>query len=302
MKPTLLIIGAGDVARRALPWLTQRFRVVALTRKPEDRATLRALGVLPILGDLDTPSTLKRLAGIGHRVLYLAPPPGEGTDDPRCRHLLAQITAPRSAGKHQAVSLPRALVYVSTTGVYGDCKGNWITESRPLAPQTPRAQRRVAAERAFRRWGRRTGSVVSILRAPGIYAETRLPTERIRQGTPVLLPEEDSYTNHIHADDLARIAGLALFRGRPMRTYNAVDHSEMKMGDYFQAVADTFQLSRPPRQPLSVLLQTLSAQSLSFLQESRRIRNRRLTQEMRIRLRHPTVDAFLQKMVRHAEK
>ena len=278
----VLIVGSGDVARRIIPWLALRFRVRAVVRRPEECAALRALGATPILADLDQPASLDRLAGIADYVLHCAPPPGQGRDDPRTRRLLAALT--------RRGSLPRRLIYISTTGVYGDCGGAWLDETHPLRPDSARAGRRVAAEGHLRRFGRRTGCRVSLLRAPGIYdSAERLPLARLHKGDPVLVAEDDVFTNHIHADDLARLLALALFRGKPNRAYNATDDSQLQMGEYFDLVADAVGLPRPPRVPRAELAERLSAMTLSFMSESRRLKNGRIKRELRTELRYPTV-------------
>jgi nucleoside-diphosphate-sugar epimerase len=280
-RPRLLLIGCGDVGMRLLPLLRGRYRVFALTSQPERRQELRAAGAVPILGNLDQPATLRRLAGLARHVVHLAPPPAEGLMDPRTRNVTA-ILPDRAR-----------LVYVSTTGVYGDAGGALIDETRPVAPQNARAHRRVDAEQALRRWARRAGGRLAILRVPGIYAADRLPLKRLEQGTPALLPEQDVYTNHVHADDLASIVLQALRQGRPGRVYHAVDDSDMRMGEYFDAVADAFGMARPPRLPREELAQAVSPAMLSFMAESRRLSNRRLKEELGVRLRYPTVNHFL---------
>lgn len=274
-----MIVGCGDVVRRALPTLCRRWRVYALVRRFDP--FLRAMGVAQIVGDLDRRESLVRLAGLAVAVLHAAPPPVEGNDDPRTRRLLAALT--------RKGRLPRRLVYVSTSGVYGDCRGEWVAESRPPRPQTPRGKRRLAAERRLRRLGRR-GAVVSILRAPGIYAADRLPLERLRRGDPALLPAEDSYTNHIHAEDLAHACVAALERGRANRAYNICDDTVLAMGDWFDKLADAFGLPRPPRVTREEARRRLSPQLLSFMNESRRLVNQRMKKELRLQLRYPTVD------------
>ena len=277
----ILIVGSGDVARRALPWLLRRFRVFALVRQPEAAVELRALGAVPVVGDLDDRQSLRRLAGIADAVLHFAPPPQTGHGDPRMARLLAAL-----AGRS---SLPQGVVYISTTGVYGDCAGGRVDETRPCRAQTARGRRRVDAERRLRAFGRRNQVRVALLRAPGIYAADRLPLERLRRGDPVLAADEDVHTNHIHAEDLARIACLALFRAGPGRAYNASDDSGLRMGEYFDAVAERFGLARPPRMARAEIVRHLSPLTLSFMSESRRLDNRRLKRELRLRLRYPTV-------------
>jgi nucleoside-diphosphate-sugar epimerase len=286
-RQRLLIIGCGDVGLRVARALPPRVRVLALTSTPERAPQLRARGIVPLQGDLDAPRTLARLAGIAHRVLHLAPPASEPERewwrDFRTQALLRAL---------RLRSLPAALVYASTTGVYGDCEGAWVSESRPVQPRTPRAQRRADAEQQLRVFGRATGTRASVLRVPGIYATDRpsgTPRERLLKGTPVLQAQDDVYTNHIHADDLAAALLAALWRGAPQRAYNASDDSELKMGDYFDLAADLYGLQRPPRVARSTAQEHLPLVLLSFMSESRRLENRRMKKELRVRLRYPTV-------------
>jgi nucleoside-diphosphate-sugar epimerase len=280
-KPRLLILGCGDIGMRLLPLLRARFRVFALTSQPQRCAALRAAGAIPLVADLDRPHSLTRLAGLASWIVHLAPPQAEGERDRRTRNLTA-ILPERCT-----------LVYVSTSGVYGDCGGQLFDETRRVDPQNARAKRRVDAERVLRAWARCSGSRLGILRVPGIYAQDRLPLERLQKGTPALRPEDDVYTNHIHADDLARIVALALFRLSPGRVYHAVDDSDMKMGDYFAAVADSYGIAGPPRLSRTELAQAVSPLQLSFMSESRRLVNQRLKTELGMRLRYPTVQAAL---------
>ncbi len=287
VRPTLLIVGCGDVGLRVLKLLQGRWRVLALTSTAGRCAELRAAGALPLVGDLDDAASLGRLAGIADAVLHLAPPPASGSTDPRTRRLLAAVARRGGAGR---------LVYGSTTGVYGDARGARFDETRPVAPSTDRARRRVDAEAAVRHHGRITDSRATILRIPGIYALDRDggdPTDRVRRQTPVLTPDDDVYTNHIHADDLARACVAALVRGRPQRVIHVSDDSDLKMGDHFDLVARIAGLPLPPRLSREAARQQLSPMTMSFLSESRRLINRRLADELRLRLRYPTVAAAL---------
>ena len=276
----LLIIGCGDIALRAIPLLVRRYRVFALVRNPASGKELRALGVLPIHGNLDDRASLKRIAGIADTVLHFAPPANSGICDIRTRHLLAAL----SLGK-----LPQRLVYISTSGVYGDCGGALVSETHPLNPQTARAQRRADAEGQIRNWARHNRVQASILRVPGIYAADRLPLERLRQNLPCIADSEDGYTNHIHADDLARVAVAALRHAKPCRVYHASDDSRMKMGEYFDTVADACGLPRPPRISRAEAQRVLPEPLLSFMNESRRLSNRRMKRELKVALRHPVI-------------
>ena len=265
---------------RLLPLLAGRYRVFAVTRDPARCAGLRAAGAVPVVADLDQPASLARLRGLAQQVVHLAPPRPEGERDVRTRHLAALL--PEGA----------RVVYVSTTGVYGDCGGALVAETRSVAPKNARARRRVDAERVLRAWARRNGGQLSILRVPGIYAAERLPLKRLHEGTPALRPEDDVYTNHIQADDLARIIVHALRRALPNRVYHAVDDTRMQMGAYFDAVADAYGLPRPPRLARADLQAQVSPMLLSFMSESRRLDNARL-RELGVCLRYPDVATAL---------
>jgi nucleoside-diphosphate-sugar epimerase len=278
----LLIVGCGDVGMRVLRLLRGRFRVLALTSSPTRVPALRAAGALPLVGNLDNAASLGRLAALADSVLHLAPPPGQGAIDSRTQALLQALA--------RSTRLQR-LVYASTSGVYGDAAGARFDETRAVNPATDRARRRVDAEARVRHHGRAFGVRACVLRVPGIYALDRDggdPRERVRRGTPVLAAADDVYTNHIHADDLARACVAALMHGAPQRIYHVSDCSEMTMGQHFDAVADAFGLGRPPRLTRTEAARVLSPMQMSFLAESRRLDNRRLLTELRVRLRYPT--------------
>jgi nucleoside-diphosphate-sugar epimerase len=286
-RPTLLIVGCGDVGMRVLRLLRGRWRVLALTSNPARLAELRAAGAVPLAGNLDEPVTLQRLAGLADAVLHLAPPPLQGASDPRTAALLAALARQGRV---------RRIVYGSTSGVYGDAGGARFDESRAVQPATDRARRRVDAERRLRWYGRAFGARVTLLRIPGIYAADRPgghPRERLLRGTPVLREADDVFTNHIHADDLARACVAALHRGLPQRVVHASDDTEMRMGDYFDLAADLCGLPRPPRVSRGEASAQLSPMLMSFMSESRRLDNRRLVHELRLRLRYPTVHTGL---------
>ena len=261
----LLVAGYGDIARRALPGLERAFRVERLSRR---------------LGrDLDRPETLK-LEG-AHALLYCAPPPASGATDTRTANLLAALA--------KAGILPGRVVYVSTSGVYGDCSGERVDESRPLAPRTARAKRRADAERRLAEWCTGHRAALVVLRAPGIYAEDRLPLDALRERAPVLRVEDDVYTSHIHADDLARAVVRALEDGAPAGVYNVADDSELRMADWMDLVAARHGLPRPPRLARAEIERSAPPQRSSFMSESRRLDNTRMKRVLGLRLRYPTV-------------
>ena len=362
-RQRLLIIGCGDIGQRVVQQLHHGWQVIGVARSDETLQKIRAAGALAMRAD-----DAHRLARWATHILHAAPPAsrdGEVTDRltrgwlqalARARGQRARMTSrpgrthrlgARSAAALLAVPAPAAqarsqsqhapaprLVYLSTTGVYGDRGGAFTRETDTLQPLTDRARRRVDAERQVR-FGihrpdgsnagspradsphadsarpdsaHRDGAHVSgprhrrlqqpplpalVLRVPGIYAADRLPVERLRQQVPALVPADDVITNHIHADDLARIARTALLRGPRQRVINAVDDSQMTLGDYLDQVADRLGLPRPPRHSRAELTRTLSEVRMSFMRESRRLDSRRLKRELRVRLQWPTVTEFL---------
>lgn len=283
-KTRILIIGCGDIGLRVARQLIKNYRVYALTSQKTRFEALRAVGAIPILGDLDKPDSLWRLGGLAQTVIHLAPPQNVGHRDFRTRNLLRILS--------QGSSVVRRLIYISTTGVYGDHRGGKVVESSPLMPQSERAKRRVDAEQVLRLWAPAHGVALTILRVPGIYALDRLPIERIQSRMPALLASEDAYSNHIQSDDLARLICATVYHGKPQRVINACDGSELKMGDYFDEVADAFGLERPPRLPVTEVEKIVSPMLWSFMRESRRVSNERL-KELKTPLRYPSVTEFL---------
>ena len=291
-RQRILIVGCGDVGLRVARLLPDRANVMALTSSNGRVTEFRGQNITPLLGNLDDVATLRRLAGLATQVVHLAPPPN---DDPHAKIDLRTRVLLRALRLRNA---PNAIVYGSTSGVYGDCQGQWVNETRQVNPATSRAHRRVDAEAQLRWFGRSAGVPVHILRIPGIYAPDReggTPRARLAKGTPVLRASDDVYTNHIHADDLARACLAALRRGKPQRITNASDDTDLKMGDYFDLAADLYGLSRPPRLARQEAVAQLPAMQLSFMSESRRLDNRRLKTELRLRLRYPTISAGLKK-------
>lgn len=282
-RTRILIVGCGDVGLRVAQQLPHRVRLLALTQQPERINELRSQGIIPLLGNLDAPISLRRLAGLAQRIIHLAPPPVIGTQDLRTRHLLQAL---------RLKTPPMRLVYGSTSGVYGDCQGEWITETRPTNAQTARGKRRVDAETQIRRWK----GLGSILRIPGIYAPNReggTPIARLQKGTPVLQAQDDVFTNHIHADDLARACCAALWRGKPQRVYHVNDDTVLKMGDYFDWAADFYGFPPPRRICRADAAIEIGAMQLSFMSESRRMVNTRLKKELRLVLRYPQIQQGL---------
>jgi nucleoside-diphosphate-sugar epimerase len=284
----LLIIGCGDIGRRIARLVGRDWRVFGIGRSVQTLEQIRAAGAVAI--SAATPH--RRLQDLADWVVHSAPPPvqaqpGGAVIDPLTRAWTAKLLQARSGS-------PKRLVYLSTTGVYGDRQGRMTDEVASVSPITDRARRRVDAEEWLRQVSRRSpGLQVTTLRVPGIYAADRLPIRRLQDRLPALLPRDDVRTNHIHADDLARMAKIALLRGRDQRRLNIVDDSELPMGDYLDLVARWAGLPPPPRVDRATLLASVSPMRATFMSESRRLSNQRMKKELRGRLRYPTVAAFL---------
>lgn len=289
----IALIGFGDVAKRTLAFQQRRNlgahgpRLILVGRSghatlsAEQQAAIRQSRFSIARLDIDHRGDALKAIRISQAAIIFAPTAETGPkgQDPRMRQMASSI---RQSGKR----IP--LVYLSTTGVYGDHAGGIVTEVSHCHPTQARSQRRLDAERVLRPLG------AHILRVPGIYAHDRLPVARITAHQPALRQEDDVYTNHIHADDLAHIAWRALFRGCPTRITNAVDDTELKMADYFDAVADAMGVARPPRISADDMRQlgktgAVNPMMMSFLSESRRVHSSRLKQELGVRLRFPTV-------------
>jgi nucleoside-diphosphate-sugar epimerase len=283
-QPRVLIIGCGDVGMRILPILVKTHKVYILTTQESKKESLRSFGARVILGNLDDLQSLHPLAALAENIIHLAPPQQSGTKDQRTRNLLRVLAKG---------GMTKKIIYVSTSGVYGDCKGDFVSETRLVSPTSPRGQRRLDAEHQLRAWGANSRVQISILRVPGIYASNRLPIERLKAGTPALKSEEDVYTNHVHADDLARMILLTFYRGLPQRILHATDESWLKMGDYFDLVARYFDLPSPKRVGFEELRAMVTPQMLSFMKESRRLRNDRL-KEIGFKFQYPKVLDFLE--------
>lgn len=291
----VLVIGCGDVGLRVLASHGNKVRLIGTARRPEQCQLIRAQGGRALTVDLDDARSRRRLAGLAKRVIYLAPPDTAGKTDQRLRGVLAQLD-------RRAIAAPLHLAYCGTTGVYGDASGRLLTEASPINPQSVRGIRRADAERQLRQAVRATRSgplIVSPLRAPGIYAQERLPLRRLHAGLPVLEAAFDSYSNHIHADDLARALWTAMLRGANSRVINACDGQQILMGDYFDNIAKHFDLPLPRRLSPEQARAEVTPIMWSFMRESRRLSNQRLRCELRVSLQYPTVAVTLAATPRH---
>jgi NAD dependent epimerase/dehydratase family enzyme len=230
---------------------------------------------------------------VARRIIWLAPPQAQGNNQ---ELLQAGLYARRQQQRYGGI-VP-CISYVSTTGVYGNTQGAEVDEYSPIRPQTARAKRRAKAEQHLKTLSRcvfahsKARFYSQVLRAPGIYSAQRLPLERLRQGLPAICAEEDSWSNHIHEVDLARLCMWAQFKARAWITINACDQHPCQMGDYFDCVADWAKLPRPPRLPKALVHHKVSPMMWSFMEESRRVISKHQSR-LRFVLRYPTVQNAL---------
>ena len=286
----VVISGCGDIGKRvAQRWQARGAHVMALSRHAEKSKQLQALGIEALAADLDDPASLQHLP-LKDTVLYhFAPPPAEGETDPRLHNLLNAITEG---------NLPEVIVMISTTAVYGDCGGDWVSEVSPTQPQTARGLRRLDAEMALSHWGKHHHVPTIILRVPGIYGPERLPLQRIQSGAPILREDQSPYTNRIHADDLAMVCVVAAEKAYAGAIYNVSDGHPGTMSQYFKDIADAFGLPRPPEISREEAENAMSPGMLSYLRESRRIDNSKMLQDLGVELQYPDLAKGLAMIVR----
>jgi nucleoside-diphosphate-sugar epimerase len=281
MKDDVLIIGCGDIGRRVAKLLLPAGkRVTGLVRSEESAAPLAEAGIRSMIANLNDPDELQNLPGAGGLVFYFAPPPGGGITDPKVRTFCAAVTG---------ANVPRRLVYIGTSGVYGDCGGAVVTEETPVNPQTSRAKRRYDAEQTLLQWGEVQGVEVIILRVTGIYGPGRIPVFRLQDGHPLLRLEESPPTNRIHADDLAQVCVAAAGKGAAGEIFNVSDGQPGTMTEYFLAIAECVGLPRPLQISMAEAREVMTPLMLSYLTESRRMDNRRMLNRLGVKLRYPTL-------------
>ena len=294
MHQDVLIVGCGDIGLRVARILeTSSCEVTGLTRAAKGAERLRRARVEPVIGDLDDAESLAELPTGGKLVFYLAPPPGGGPVDRRMRNFCAAVGGEKVPGK---------VVYMSTSGVYGDCGGARVTEETPVNPQTSRAQRRVDAEMTLLEWGRANKVPVVILRVTGIYGPGRLPLARLQQGHPVLNEKESPPTNRIHADDLAAVCVAAAEKAADGEIFNVSDGQSGTMTGYFNAIADLLELPRPQQVSMAEANQVMTPMMLSYLKESRRMDNRKMIEQLGVVLQYPDLESGLKNIIEQLDQ
>jgi len=276
----MLIVGCGDVGRKiAAAARAGGTSVYCIVRRRESAGNLLENGVNAIAVDLDEGAPELTGDWDQTQIFYLAPPPSSGATDPRMGRFLEALP---TAGSHR-------IVYISTTGVYGDCGGDWVDEARPANPQVDRARRRFDAEQRLRSWRDAGHGEIVILRVAGIYGPGKLPLERLRRQLPMVGADEAPWTNRIHIDDLVSVCEAAMARGRDGEVYNVSDGRPGNMRDYFDRVADLYGLPQAPLIRLGEAEGKLSAGLLSYLGESRRLDNRKMLDGLGVTLHYPSL-------------
>jgi nucleoside-diphosphate-sugar epimerase len=279
------IIGCGDIGLRvARKLITQGSTVEATAHFDEGAAELVASGIKPIVANFDYQDDIPDLSLTGQRLFYFLAPQGGGSSDYRmlnfCRCLSVE-------------NCPERIVYISTSGVYGDCGDQLVTEETPVNPQTTRAKRRVSAEEQLREQSDKLGFDLIILRVTGIYGPGRLPLSQLHKGHEVLRTEDAPQTNRIHSLDLVDICLAAMDKGEGGDTFNVCDGQKSSMSEYFMEVARLYDLPQPKQLSWDEAEKSMNPLTLSFLKESRRMSNRKMLEKLEIKLNYPTLEEGL---------
>ena len=290
----VLIVGCGDIGVRVARQVQQAGgNVIGLARSEASAGRLLALGIDPVIANLDDAASLNALPTAGKLIFYFAPPPGGGPFDSRMRNFCQAVDSGQ---------VPAKIVYISTSGVYGDCLGEWVTEQTPINPQTSRAQRRADAEATLSEWARRHALPVVILRVTGIYGPGRLPLARVQQGHPILREEESPPTNRIHADDLADVCIRAAEKAVDGDIFNVSDGQPGTMTQYFNTVCDLLGLPRLPQIDMQEARQVMNPMMLSYLTETRRMDNRKMMEQLGVTLMYPDLSSGLKNVIARMEQ
>ena len=294
MLKDVLIVGCGDIGVRVARLVQQAGGdVIGLARSEVGAGRLLALGIDPVMANLDDAASLNALPTAGKLIFYFAPPPGGGPFDSRMRNFCQAVDSGQA---------PAKVVYISTSGVYGDCRGEWVTEQTPINPQTSRAQRRADAEETLLEWSKRRAVPVAILRVTGIYGPGRLPLARIQQGHPILREEESPPTNRIHADDLADVCIRAAEKAVDGDIFNVSDGQPGTMTQYFNTVCDLLGLQRLQQIDMQEAQQVMNPMMLSYLTETRRMDNRKMMEQLGVTLMYPDLSSGLKNVIARMEQ
>jgi len=286
MQSSNIIIGCGDLGKRIAKQLINRHEAVLATSHQESsQKILHNFGIQTISADLDTANSLSNINFQHANVYYLLPPPSDGISDTRMSNFITTIS-------HNLA--PRRIVYISTTGVYGDAQGEWITEKQPANPQTNRGKRRLDAEQQLISFCAQSSCEYNILRVSGIYCLNKLPLERLKAGVKALDLTIAPSSNRIHAKDLTTIC-LHTMRGNSCnQIFNAADGKPSSITDYFIKVANTFNLPQPQQISWQDAQTEVSSAMLSYLAESKKISIEKIKETFNFEPQYPDLETGLQ--------
>ena len=271
----LFVFGFGYSALAlAVRLQAQGWRVAGTIRRPADRARLEAMGVTPV--GVGNQRDMQRAVGEADAILVTAAPDAEG-----CPGLRALVPALARAG-----AFPDWIGYLSTTGVYGDRHGGWVTEQSRLAAQSPEGARRVGAERDWLEVGRGMGLTVTVFRLPGIYGPGRSALDRVRAGEARRIAAPGQVFSRIHVDDLAAGLEASIIRPRAAGTYNLCDDEPCSNSEVIAYAARLLGAPAPPEVPLAEA--GLSPAGMRFYAESKRVSNARAKAELGWAPAYPT--------------
>jgi len=293
MSENINIIGCGYIGKKIARLLKEvNLNPNCFVKSEKSKKACDSSGFKTIQFDLDKSDldlSEKHISELQNSIIaYLAPPQREGEADNRMKKFVSRL---------EVLNIqPLKIILISTTGVYGNCKGEWIDEMRPAKPQVDRAHRRLSAETQLIKYCEDAHSLYVIFRVPGIYGKDKLPVQRITSGEPIVNAEDSGFTNRIHADDLAAFCVEALISDVPTGIYNCCDGHPSTMNDYFNKVADAMNLQRPEEISLLQAQQKLSPGMLSYLAESKRISNKKLLNNFKTEFKYPDLDAGLKSL------
>ncbi len=279
------IIGCGDIGFRvSRELIKQGDNVQATIHYEEGIKVPQSAGIKTIVANFDYQDEIPDILLHGRKLFYFMPPQGGGSSDYRMLNFCRKLSVE---------NCPSKVVYISTSGVYGDCKDDLVTEETQLNPQTSRAKRRVSAEVQLQEQAEKLGFDLVILRVTGIYGPGRLPISQLKKGHEVLRPEDAPRTNRIHSLDLVQICLVAMEKGLAGDIFNVCDGQESSMSQYFIAVADMYELPQPKQLSWTEAEKVMNPLTFSFLKESRQMSNRKLIEVLGIKLRYPTLEEGL---------
>lgn len=279
---SVVIVGCGDIGKRIAQLLIENDHeakdIFAIVKSQQSKLQCEALGVQAVQLDFDALDLLPEYIH-GADLFYLVPPQTEGVTDFRNRKFIQCLVNQKL--------IPNKIVLVSTTGVYGDKQGKWVSEQTSTLPTTDRAKRRLNAEFQWQQQSTLNGFGFTILRVASIYSNSRIPRHRINNCEPIVFANECGYSNRIHADDLTNIIIAALDDDTNGEVFNVSDGTPGKISDYIQEAALVIDAKSLPEISMKEAKEVLSDGMLSYLSESKKVSNQKMLNKLKVALRYP---------------